>query len=130
MKQAVLDRVRVMNKHVTNKLLIHLCGRRFGHFAILTHTGRKSGRLYRIPILAEPAPAGFVIAMTYGKKTDWYANLLASGSCSLYWKQRDYRLVNPQLIDKEAGLLAFPALVRSALRLAGIEYFLRLQEAP
>ena len=59
MKQIILDRIRVLNKHVTNKLMIHIAGRKFGHFAILNHTGRKSGALYRIPIVAEPLERGF-----------------------------------------------------------------------
>ena len=127
MKQAVLDRVRVFNKHVTNKVLIHICGKNFGHFAILSHTGRKTGNLYRIPIIAEPIENGFVIALTYGKKVDWYANVKAKGSCSIHWKNVDYDLINPEFIDKEIGLSAFPLLLRSALRSAGIEYFLKLE---
>jgi len=127
MKQAFLDRVRWFNKHVPNKILIHICGREFGHFAILSHTGRKSGRLYRTPIIAEPIDTGFVVALTYGKKVDWYANVKAKGSCSLYWKKKDYQLVNPELIDKEIGLKAFPVLVRSALKMVGIEYYLKLE---
>ena len=126
MKQAILDRVRVFNKHVTNKLLIHLCGREFGHFAILTHTGRNSGRLYRIPIIAEPVENGFVFALTYGLKVDWYANVKAKGGCSIYWKKRDWDLVNPRLIENEVGVQAFPRVMRSVLKSAGIEYFLQL----
>lgn len=45
MKQATLDRMRVINKHVTNKILIHISGKKFGHFAILSHVGRNSGKL-------------------------------------------------------------------------------------
>lgn len=75
MKQATLDRIRVINKHVTNKILIHISGKKFGHIAILSHVGRKSGKLYRIPIIAEPIKNGFVIALTYGKKVDWYENV-------------------------------------------------------
>lgn len=127
MKQAVLDRIRVINKYVTNKVLIYLCGRSFGHFAILTHEGRKSGRLYRIPIIAEPFQEGFVIALTYGKKVDWYENVRARGGCLLRWKNQDYALHSPEFIDKEVGVLAFPALFRAPLRKMGIEYFLRLK---
>jgi deazaflavin-dependent oxidoreductase (nitroreductase family) len=130
MKQAVRDRVRVMNKHVINKLLIHIAGKRFGHFAILSHTGRKSGKLYRIPIIAEPFQGGFVFALTYGKKVDWYANIKAKGSCSIHWKNKDYHLVDPVFIDKEVGLLAFPKLIRPGLRTAGIEDFLKLEVQP
>ncbi|MEW5872281.1 MAG: nitroreductase family deazaflavin-dependent oxidoreductase [Chloroflexota bacterium] len=127
MKQAVLDRIRVINKYVTNKAMIHICGKSFGHFAILSHVGRKSGRLYYIPIIAEPFQDGFVIALTYGKKVDWYENVRAKGSCSLRWKNQDYHLANPEFIDQEIGLMAFPAAMRSPLRIMGIQYFLKLE---
>lgn len=127
MKQAVLDRVRVFNKYATNRVLIHICGKRTGHFAILSHTGRKSGKVYRIPIIAEPVAGGFVIAMTYGKEVDWYKNILARGSCGLRWKNEDYELAHPVLIDPEAGLTAFPAALRSGLRAAGVKDFMRLK---
>jgi deazaflavin-dependent oxidoreductase (nitroreductase family) len=127
MKQAVLNRIRVVNKHVLNKIMIHIAGKRFGHFAILSHIGRKSGKLYRIPIIAEPIQGGFVIALTYGKEVDWYKNVTAKGSCSLHWKNKDYHLINPELIDKEIGLMAFPTMVRSALKTIGIQYYLKLE---
>ena len=97
----MFDRIRVINKHVTNKILIHISGKQFGHFAILSHVGRKSGKIYRIPIIAEPLDNGFVIALTYGKKVDWYENVLANGGCSLRWKGKDYTLINPEFIEKE-----------------------------
>jgi hypothetical protein len=126
--QAVFDLVRTMNKYATNKLLIHISGKRFGHFAVLTHTGRKSGRLYRIPIIAEPVEDGFIIALTYGKKTDWCANVFAKGGCSLLWKNAEYSLRSPEFIDREIGLKAFPSFFRSGLRVAGVTYFLKLKE--
>jgi deazaflavin-dependent oxidoreductase (nitroreductase family) len=125
MNQALLDRIRVMNKYVTNKVLIHLCGKEFGHFAILTHTGRKSGKVYRIPIITEPIPGRFVIALTQGKKVDWYQNVRAKGGCSLYWKKKEYQLIHPEFMNKEAGMLAFPSLIRSGLQVMGIQYYLK-----
>ena len=120
-KQAIRDRVRVFNKHVTNKLLIHISGKSFGHFAILGHTGRKSGKLYRIPIIAEPTERGFVIALTYGKKVDWCANVLAKGDCTLAWKNKEYVLEKPEFVDPEIGLRAFVAAprTRSAVSFTG-----------
>jgi hypothetical protein len=120
-KQAILDRVRVMNKHVTNKLLIRIAGKKFGHFSILRHEGRKSGKFYAIPILAEPVENGFVIALTYGKKVDWCANVLAKGGCKLTWKEKEYALANPRFVDREVGLTAFPSILRMMLKGAGIQ---------
>ena len=130
MKQASLDRIKVINKHVTNKILIHISGNKFGHFTILSHVGRKSGKLYRIPIIAEPIKNGFVIALTYGKKVDWYENVMGKGSCSLNWKNKEYILINPVFIDKEIGVTAFPAIFRLVLRKMGIQYYLRLVFQP
>ena len=127
MKQAILDRIRVLNKHVTNKLLIHIAGKKFGHFAILSHVGRKTGRLYRIPIIAEPYQNGFVLALTYGRKVDWYENVRAKGGCSIKWKNKEYSLFKPEFIDKESGLMAFPSIFRSGLRQMGIQDYLKLQ---
>jgi deazaflavin-dependent oxidoreductase (nitroreductase family) len=127
MKQAMLDRIRVTNKYVTNKILIHISGKKSGHFAVLSHVGRKSGKLYRIPIIAEPFENGFVIALTYGRKVDWLANVRAKGGCSLHWKNSEYALVQPEFIDKEIGLRAFPAVIRSGLRFMRIENFLKLE---
>jgi len=127
MKQELLDRIRVLNKYFTNKLLIHISGKKFGHFVILSHIGRKSGRLYRIPVIAEPSENGFVIALTYGKKVDWYENVRANGGCSILWKKKEYRLVNPEFIDKEIGVAAFPPIIRSSLRKMGIQDYLRLE---
>lgn len=125
-KQAILDRVRIINKHFTNKILIHICGTRFGHFAILIHTGRKSGKLYSIPVISEPMDNGFVFALTYGRKVDWWANVMANGGCSLLWKRKEYQLTSPEWLDIETGLSAFPAFFRPALRMAKIQEFLKL----
>jgi deazaflavin-dependent oxidoreductase (nitroreductase family) len=126
MQQSLLDRIRVINKRFTNKLLIHISGKDLGMFAILTHTGRKSGKLYQIPIIVVPVQNGFVIALTYGKKTDWYENVKAKGGCSLRWKKRDYALTNPEFIDQAQGLAAFPAIFRAGLKMMGIQYYLHL----
>ncbi|MBN2556416.1 MAG: nitroreductase family deazaflavin-dependent oxidoreductase [Anaerolineales bacterium] len=125
-KQAVLDRVRIVNKYVTNKLLIRISGKHFGHFAILGHEGRKTGKPYAIPIIAEPIEGGFIIALTYGKKVDWYANVKAKGSCTLVWKNKRYQLIQPKLVNREIGLSAFPFPFRGILRTVGIRDFLKL----
>ncbi len=127
MNQAALDRVRVINKHFTNKILIHISGRKFGHFAILHHIGRKSGRHYRIPIIAEPLDGAFVFALTYGKNVDWYKNVVANGGCSLQWKNKEFNLIHPELVDRDTALQAFPRIFQKALRKVGIQYYLKLE---
>lgn len=130
MKQALLDRIRIINKFATNRALIYIAGRQSGHFAILTHTGRKSGKLYRIPVIAEPFKNGFAIALTYGRKVDWCKNVLAKGSCELRWKNKDYALVKPEFIDQGAGSTAFPALFRWGLKAMRVADYISLEIRP
>lgn len=127
MKQETLDRIRSLNKRLINKVLIHISGKRFGHFAILTHTGRKSGQTYRIPIIAEPVQGGFVIALTYGRNVDWLKNVQARGGCELRWKNQDICLVHPQFIGQDEGLKAFPAIMRGGVQRMGVKDFVRLE---
>ena len=127
MKQAILDGIRIINKFAANKALILIAGRQFGHFAVLSHTGRKSGKIYRIPIIAEPFQNGFVIALTYGRKVDWCRNVLAKGGCRLRWKNKDYELIHPTWIAKEIGLPAFPVVFRSGLKAMRVADYLSLE---
>jgi hypothetical protein len=39
-------------------------------FGILTHVGRKSGKVYRTPVNVFRAPNGFIIALTYSSQSD------------------------------------------------------------
>jgi deazaflavin-dependent oxidoreductase (nitroreductase family) len=126
LKQVIRDRVRVLNKYILNKIFIHIADKKFDHFAILSHKGRKSGKIYKIPLIAEPVEDGFVMALTYGRKVDWCANVLANGGCDLRWREKEYKLTDPVFIDKESGMKAFPVFLSRMLRRAEIENFLHL----
>src|SRR6201987_6499311 len=52
-------------------------------FGILTHVGRKSGKLYRTPVNVFRATNGFIVALTYSSQSEWGKNFLASGLCEL-----------------------------------------------
>ena len=52
-------------------------------FGILTHLGRKSGKVYRTPVNVFRASNGFIIALTYSSQSEWVKNVLAAGGCEL-----------------------------------------------
>ena len=52
-------------------------------FGVLTHVGRKSGKVYRTPINVFRIPNGFIIALTYSSQSEWVKNVLAAGGCEL-----------------------------------------------
>src|SRR5262245_66666815 len=86
------DRVRVLNKYVTNRVLRGLAHLHRGPFALVRHVGRRSGKPYETVIMVWPTGAGFVIALTYGPNVDWYRNLVAAGGGTVYWHGRAYKI--------------------------------------
>ena len=58
-------------------------------FGILTHVGRKSGKVYRTPVNVFRASNGFIIALTYSSQSEWAKNVLAAGGCELETRGRN-----------------------------------------
>jgi hypothetical protein len=79
---AVIERKRRSNSRATNRLTTSLgrAGKRMSPFALVCHTGRRSGRLRRTPIRVIHRPDGFIVPLTYGRRVDWYRNLEATGA--------------------------------------------------
>jgi len=97
-------------------------------FAILSYSGRKSGRLYRVPLNVFSRGDTYVFALTYGSEVDWVKNVLAAGDCDMRTRGRDVHLVEPELfVDPTRHLMPLP--VRIVLRLNNVNEFLRMRTA-
>jgi deazaflavin-dependent oxidoreductase (nitroreductase family) len=119
------DRMRVFNKYVTNRVLHVLALLPRGPFAIVRHVGRRSGKSYETVIMVWPATEGFVIALTYRSKVDWYQNLQAVGSGTVHWHRRDFAIGRPEPIEAKMALAAFPPPFRQILGRTGVHEFVR-----
>ena len=116
--------VAAFNLAVTNRITSRFAARLPG-FGILTHVGRKSGRVYRTPVNVFRAPEGFLIALTYGRESEWVRNVVAAGACQLETRGVQYQLCSPTIVhDPTRG--RFPLLVRMTLRLIGANDFMQL----
>src|SRR5258708_3091507 len=106
------NRMRSFNKQFLNRLtrLFALLPR--GPFALIRHTGRRSGKVYETPIMVQPKDDSFVIALTYGADVDWYRNVLAAGHASLRWHGREYTLEKPEPLSAQTALPLFSPLQR------------------
>src|SRR6266566_4750032 len=112
------------NLAVTNRISSRFAPRLPG-FGIVTHVGRKSGRVYRTPVNVFRAPEGFVIALTYGRESEWVKNVLAAGGCELETRGVTY-LLSAQTIVHDSTRRRFPFFVRIVLRIIGANDFMQL----
>jgi deazaflavin-dependent oxidoreductase (nitroreductase family) len=115
------------NRHVTNRVLGVVAPRLPG-FALLVHTGRRSGRTYRTPVNMFPTEYGYRIALTYGPESDWVRNVVAAGGCDAVVRGRTIHLTSPVVRhDPERG--GMPALARPVLAVVGVSDFLDVASA-
>jgi deazaflavin-dependent oxidoreductase (nitroreductase family) len=124
-----LDRVRQFNKHSFNPWILRSAGTARSPLAVVEHVGRRSGTAYTTPVIVRPVQDGFVFALTYGPGVDWYRNILAAESCTLRWRGKTYRLVQPETLSAEAGLQAFPVPLSWILRLMCKRDFFRMRSS-
>ena len=104
-------------------MMLKLAGTTNSPFAVIKHIGRRSGKPYKTPLIAQPMGERFVFALTYGPNVDWYHNILAAGKCTLLRRGKEYQLENPVPLEQEDGLLAFPRVLRSVLRFNKVDHF-------
>ena len=109
---------------VTNRVLVHLVGH--GPFVELEHVGRRSGRVYRVTLMAFRSGDRVTFALTYGPDTDWLRNVRAAAGGRLRVRGEILTLGAPVDLSGEAGLSRMPAAVRVALRLSGVDLFVEL----
>ena len=101
---------------------------------VLVNRGRKSGRLYKTPVLIvveDPRRGEIVVSPMWGKDTDWYRNVIAGGLVEIHvrgekrqveWRELDEAERRPAL---EAFRAAHPIysrmILRTLARLNGLE---------
>ena len=112
------------NRRVTNRVATPVL-RRLPGFGVVHHVGRRSGRSYRTPVNVFEVDGDYVVALTYGRETDWVRNVVAAGGCELEVRGRLVRCTAPRLEhDPTAARIRLPE--RPVLRLLGVADFLRL----
>lgn len=121
------QRVARFNRRVTNRVTGLIADRAPG-FAIVHHTGRRSGRAFATPVNAFRDGDDYLIALTYGAEADWVKNTLAAGGCEIVTRGQRVRLTNPRIIT-DAGMGWAPLPVRLVLRAIHAPQYLRLTRA-
>ena len=121
---AIPHAVGKFNKVATNKVLVHLAGH--GPFIELEHVGRRSGRVYRVPLNAFRSRDTVTFALTYGPRVDWLRNVRAAGGCRVRMGREILTLGAPVELATDLGMARMPAPARVVLRLTRVDHFIEM----
>jgi deazaflavin-dependent oxidoreductase (nitroreductase family) len=99
----------------------------FPIWAVLHHTGRRSGTTYATPVVALATDDGFIIPLPFGDRTQWARNLFASGDGRLRYRGRDFAIAAPEVIDAEAAGAWLAAPLRWVSGRLGLRQYVRVR---
>jgi deazaflavin-dependent oxidoreductase (nitroreductase family) len=117
-----------LNLAFTNRLTRPLAAR-LPWFGVMEHVGRHSGAVRQTSLNAFRRGTGrWIVALTYGPDVQWVRNVLAAGHCRMLVQGRWIELVGPRRF-RDASRSQVPLLVRWALTLLRVDWFLELREA-
>lgn len=111
-----------------NKVALTIAGSRIMPlYGVLIHRGRKSGKVFRTPVVVRGTQHGVIIPMPWGDTTDWYRNIVAAGGCGLRWKGKAYQLSEPQVLDAAQASASFSSVQRAGMSRFGIKKVLQMR---
>ena len=94
------QRLARFNRHVTNPVQRLWAGWAPG-MGILEHVGRRSGRVYRTPLMVFSTDDGVAILLTYGPDRDWLKNLAAADGGRLRRHGRSRTVRHPRVLTRD-----------------------------
>ncbi|WP_310963442.1 PNPOx family protein [Nocardioides terrisoli] len=107
--------VAVFNKLINNRVQ-RLWAWVLPPWAILRHTGRRSGTVFRTPVVGFVCADGFVVPLLYGERSDWARNILAADGGIIERRGRTYELQDPRVVD--SALIAITGIGARYVRAA------------
>jgi deazaflavin-dependent oxidoreductase (nitroreductase family) len=118
---------------VLNPLIRHMSGRAgVPLIGLVRHRGRRSGTLYEAPVAIGATDTLFLIPLTFGPRSDWCRNILASGDCEVKLRGLTYQAHGAEVVDdlrvRTEIDAAFNPVLRFFLAAQGIHQFLRLRK--
>lgn len=113
-----------LNRRYLNRVMVRLAGH--GPFVELEHVGRRSGAVYRTPLLAFRKGGTVTIALTYGPRVDWLRNIRATEGCRVHLGDSLLVLGPPRRLSPGQGLRRMPLGPKQILPLTATREFIEL----
>lgn len=130
MTTSVRDAVRVFSKYLLNPAMLRLAGRKHWYAAAIRHTGRRSGKSYTTPVVADRMADGFVVPLPYGTHVDWLRNVLAADRATIQVSGQTYEVAHPKIIDTVSAAPQLSLGRQRTFQRFRIDNFMKVELAP
>ena len=100
---------------VINPIARRIAGR-VGSLAVVIHTGRRTGRVYRTPVRAFRRGDLVAVGANFGAGSKWVRNIVCAGGCEMLLRGEHLRLTQPRLLRLDEMPPVFPHWYQLGLR--------------
>jgi deazaflavin-dependent oxidoreductase (nitroreductase family) len=111
-------------------LALRSAGKEGSGTSVVRHVGRRSGRTYETPVIAARHDDHFLIALPYGKRTDWLKNVLDKGSAAIVTSGHEYEVDLPEVIPMAEATAYFRPKEQRMQRQFHVESALKVHQRP
>jgi deazaflavin-dependent oxidoreductase (nitroreductase family) len=111
-------------------LALRSAGKDGSRTSVVRHFGRRSGRTYETPVIAARHDDHFLIALPYGKRTDWLKNVLDKGSAAIVTSGHAYEVDLPEVIPMAEATAYFRPKEQRMQRQFHVESALKVRQRP
>jgi deazaflavin-dependent oxidoreductase (nitroreductase family) len=126
----VRDAVRTFNKYVLNPAMLQPAGSKHWYAAVIRHTGRRSGKQYATPVVADRVADGFILPLPYGTDVDWLRNVRSAGAATIKVGGETFNVVAPEIIDAQTAAPQLSSKHRRVFERFGVAKFVKLKVMP
>ena len=123
----VVDLLRRMNRSLFAAQQLETAGLPGAYAGVVHHVGRRSGTSYATPVSIKRYGDDFVIALVYGRRSDWARNVLAAGEAVVDLEGATYQVTDPRIVPMTEVEAAFPPGDQRINRWMAIDECLRLR---
>ena len=111
-------------------LALRSAGKEGSSTSVVRHVGRRSGRTYETPVVAVQRDDSFLIALPYGKRTDWLKNVLDRGSAAIATNGHTYEVDRPEVIPMTEATAYFRPREQRMHRQFHVDAALQVRQRP
>ena len=111
-------------------LAMRSAGKQGSGTSVVRHVGRRSGQTYQTPVIAARHDDSFLIALPYGKRTDWLKNVLDKGSATIVANGHTYEVDQPEVIPMAKATACFRPREQRMHRQFRVDTALQVRQRP